>query len=520
MWRIGGLLAIGCLVLAFVVPWTVSARTVSDQAEDRVQAALPQLEKLAQDVVQQQLVPGMAIAVVHNDKVVYLKGFGVREMGKKDAVTADTVFQIASMSKSVGATVVAALVSEGVVSWDDRIIDHDPGFAMFDPWVTREVTIRDMYSHRSGLPGDAGNQLESIGYDQAAIMTRLRLLKPSSSFRSGYAYSNFGMTEGGLAAARAAGKPWPDVSADKLYRPLGMTSTSSRFVDYAAARNRALLHVPVDGQWTARLTRNPDAQSPAGGVSSTARDLAQWVRLILGNGKLDGKQLIAADALAETHRPHIMRGVNPDTGRPAFYGLGWNIDYDTKGRIFWGHAGAFSVGARTVVNLLPAENLGIVVLTNAFPSGVPEGIAASFYDLVLEGKVQQDWVKVWNDRFYNGLVKPELDAAAAYAKPPASAAPALPAAAYTGRYSNEYFGPLDVVEQDGGLSLQLGPQRVTFPLQHWDRDVFIYHPYAEQPEVVTPVMFVIGPDGKGRQVMIEDLDSVGQGTFTRAAAKP
>jgi len=249
--------------------WALAA----DVSSERVRAALPGLDTLADQTLLKTGVPGMAIAVVYRDEVIYLKGFGVREAGKDAKVDADTVFQLASVSKSVASTVVAALVSDGVVAWDDRIIDHDPDFQLYDAWATQAVTLRDMFAHRSGLPAFAGDLLEDLGYDRAEVLRRLRYQRPASSFRSQYAYTNFGLTEAAVAAARAAGRSWEDVSAEKLYRPLGMASTSSRFADYQRAENRALTHVSVEGRYVPRYVRDADAQSPAGGVSST---VATW----------------------------------------------------------------------------------------------------------------------------------------------------------------------------------------------------------------------------------------------------
>ena len=145
---------------------------------------LPELDKLVEQTLKKTGVPGMAIAVVCKDQVVYLKGFGVREAGKEERVDADTVFQLASVSKPMASTVLAALVGEGLIDWDDRVIDHDPGFRLSDPFVTREVTLRDLLCHRSGLPDHAGDLLEDLGYDRAEVLRRLRYLKPASSFRS------------------------------------------------------------------------------------------------------------------------------------------------------------------------------------------------------------------------------------------------------------------------------------------------------------------------------------------------
>ena len=371
--------------IVFPLPMLFPVAVSAQATKEMVTAALPKLDKFAQGLIDSDAVPGLSIAIVFEDEVVYLKGFGVREQGKADPVDADTVFQLASLSKPISSTVVAAIVSGGSVTWDTRIADIDPAFQLFEAYPTEQVTIRDLLAHRSGLPGNAGNELESIGYNRDQILHRLRYIKPGSSFRSAYSYSNFGITEGGVAAAKAAGMPWEVAAEAKLYKRLGMTSTSSRYADLLTRNNRAFLHVWFDGKWQAMSKRDPDAQSPAGGVSSTARDLSQWVRLELGNGKYDGDQLIKEEAIGQTHQPLMNRGLNPITGALSFYGLGWGVQYGRYG-VVWDHAGAFSNGARTVVSLIPSEQLGIVVLSNAFPTGVPDAVADTFFDYVFKGE--------------------------------------------------------------------------------------------------------------------------------------
>ncbi len=213
----------------------------------------------------------------------------------------DTVFQIASLSKPVSSTVVAAIVSDGKVRWDSRIADIDPDFRLKQAYPSAELTLRDLFAHRSGLPGNAGNELESLGFPREEILHRLRLVTPSSSFRTAYSYSNFGLTEGGVAAARAAGLSWEEAGEQYLFAPLGMTSTSYREADFLARENRATLHVRHAGEWQALSKRHPDAQAPAGGVSSSARDLAQWMALVLDGGEIGGERLIDEAAIAATH---------------------------------------------------------------------------------------------------------------------------------------------------------------------------------------------------------------------------
>ncbi|HEY5814505.1 MAG TPA: serine hydrolase domain-containing protein, partial [Terrimicrobiaceae bacterium] len=347
---------------------------------ERVEFAASQLEKLTEKELTDTGIPGIAIAVVFKDQVVFAKGFGVREVGDASPVDADTVFQIASLSKPVGSTVIAALVGEGVLSWDSQISDLDPAFELRDAWVTRELTVKDLYSHRSGLPDHAGDLLEDLGCSRTEILHRLRYQKSAASLRASYAYTNFGVTEGALAAAKASGKGWEEISEEKLYEPIGMTSTSSRYADFVARKNRALGHVKIDGHWVQKHWRDPDAQSPAGGVSSSVNDLAKWMRLQLASGKFAGKQLISKEALAQTHQPVILTGFSPVDNLPNFYGLGWNVRYDGEGRLSLSHSGAFVLGAATAVMLLPAEQLGVVILTNAFPLGVAEALGMTFLD--------------------------------------------------------------------------------------------------------------------------------------------
>ena len=289
-------------------------------------------------------VPGLSVAVVHGDQVVDVKGFGVREAGKPEPVDADTVFQLASMSKPIASTVVAALVGDGMVDWDDPIVSHDPGFR-----DARRLGDARGHAARHVLPPQRpaaitpatcrGHRLRPR---RGAAPPALRQARPAS-FRSHYAYTNFGLTAAAVAAAKASGKSWEELSAERLYRPLGMTQHELALRGLRGGAEPRRRPRPAGRRnWIAKYTRDPDAQSPAGGVSSSARDLAQWLRLQLGRGTLDGSEIVKAAALDETHRPQIVdhAGREPD-GRPTvFYGLGWNVSYDEQGRIRWSHSGA------------------------------------------------------------------------------------------------------------------------------------------------------------------------------------
>ena len=499
-------------LLILAAPFCAAAPEQSHVTSEQVTHAVQEVEKLAQKQIDQNAVPGLAIAIVFQDKVVYAKGFGVRDINTKTPVDADTVFQLASVSKPIGSTVVAELVGEGKITWDSKLNALDPTFEMFDPWVTREITVRDMYAHRSGLPDHAGDLLEDIGFTRSEILFRLRYQRPDSSFRSHYAYTNFGMTEGAVAAVKPYRLEWEEACAQKLYKPLGMTSTSSRYADFTARQNKALGHVQVNGKWVQKFKRDPDAQSPTGGVSSSVNDVAKWIRLQLANGKFDGKQIVGEKPLAETHHPHMLTGFNPFTNMPSFYGLGWNVSYDEQGRLRLNHSGGFDLGAAAYVNLIPAEQLGIVVLSNGYPMGIPEALGTIFSDIALYGKPTQDWFPLYKQRYSNPATTGTV-LGFDYSKPPASAAPALKNGAYLGNYANDFFGDIAIVEKDGGLAIVEGPKKLTFPMKHYDRDTFTYDTIGENAVGQSGITFTIGSDGQAAQVVVENLNVHGRRNF-------
>jgi CubicO group peptidase (beta-lactamase class C family) len=487
-----------------------------------VQAAIGEFEKLVADTMKSTGIPGIAVAVVYQDKVVELKGFGVREAGKPDPIDADTVFQLASLSKPLSSTVLAGLVGDKVITWDDKISDLDPSFAMNDPYVTANVTLRDMYAHRSGLPEYAGDLLEDMGYTREQILHRLRQIPlVDDGFRAKYNYTNFGITEAAVAAAKADGKVWEDLAKSRLYDRLGMKDTSSSYTDYLARSDRALGHVRVGDAWVAKYQRDPSTESPAGGASSSVKDLAQWMRLQLGNGTVDGKAIVDEAALAETHIPEMVSSAPPPpaTARAGFYGLGWNVGYDADGRVRWSHSGAFALGAATNVNMIPADQLGIVVLTNAAPIGIAEALGQSFLDLATTGKVQQDWVSLYQAAFAQ-LYEQFHDEVADYSTPLPNPSPALPNSAYLGTYDNDYFGPIQIVERDGGLVMLQGAKLTAFPLRHWDRDTWLYDPVGESAPGTSGVTFKIGPKGTATSVVVENLNIDGLGTFELQPGAP
>ncbi|OBJ48632.1 serine hydrolase [Mycobacterium sp. 1423905.2] len=483
-----------------------------DIPESRINDAIAKVDGLVADLMKNSGIPGMAVAVVHGGKTVYAKGFGVKDVAKGDAagnkVDPDTVFQLASLSKSVGASVIAHQVTDKAITWDTPVAAKLPSFALSDPYVTSHVTVADLYSHRSGLPDHAGDPLEDLGYDRQQVLGSLKLL-PLAPFRITYAYTNFGVTAAAEAVAAAAGKSWEDLSDEVLYRPMGMASTSSRFADFIARPNHAVNHVKVGDKWEARFQRDPDAQSPAGGVSSSINDMARWLTMVSANGTYNGQRIASPEALLPAYTPQIVSSP-PKTpkDRAGFYGHGFDVSVTSSGRTQYSHSGAFELGAATNFVVLPSADLAIIALTNAAPVGVPETLTADFMDLVQYGQVREDWATLYKNAFA-AMSAPQ--GALVGKQPPANPAPARPLADYVGVYANDYWGPATVTDHDGRLQLALGPKNFTVDLTHWDGDTFTFGLSTENapPGTISQAVF------SGATLNLEYYDDNKLGTFTR-----
>lgn len=493
----------------------------------RIAAAIDQVDGLAQGVFDRSALPGMAVAVVHGGRTVFAKGYGVRRIGAPETVDADTVFQLASLSKPLGATVVAKEVGAGTVTWDTPVSQHLPGFTLADPYVTANVTIADVYSHRSGLPNHAGDDLEDLGYDGQQVMARLKYL-PLNPFRAVYNYTNYGLTAGAESVAAAAGTDWATLSQRDIYGPLGMTSTSSRYEDFVAAPDHASGHVKVDGAYQPAYLRDPDGQSPAGGASSSVNDFATWMAMVLADGKTaDGTPLVDGQALRAALTPTMRQAdgspVPPTVdGRAGIYGYGIGVSNDASGRVRLSHSGAFAAGAGTAFLLIPDLDLGIVVFSNAVADGSPEAITNGFADLAEFGSQQQDWYTIYRNALA-GVTRPTGELVGR--TPPSNPTAAAPDTAYVGTYDSDYFGPATIGDPDGTLVLTAGPKNQTFTLTHWDGDVFTLKPVGDRTATdpagenvddgsISTVTFARSGD-TATAVTVEAWDKEGLGTFRR-----
>jgi CubicO group peptidase (beta-lactamase class C family) len=455
----------------------------------RVTSAVGFLDAIIKQLMAATGVPGLAVSVVHQGRLLYAKGFGVREVSTGVPVGTKTVFHLASVSKSLSSTVVAGLVGRKAVQWADPIVGHLPDFALSVPYVTDHVSYGYMFSHTSGLPDHAGDLLEDLGYSQQYILHALRLLR-LDPFRSAYAYTNFGLTAAGVSAAAAAGLDWASAGDSVLFGPLGMSATSYRYSDFLAQADRAAMHVRIDGKWYQKYTRDADPEAPAGGASSNVLDLAKWMMLKLANGTWQGKPVIDPAALLEANTPRSVSGApGTSSSRTGFYGFGTNVGDDYSGRVRLNHSGAFLQGAATNYILLPDQQLGIMVLTNGMPLGIPEAVNSYFMDLVIGGKIENDWFGLYSQLIGQQYINPsEL----AGQKPPPHPKPARPDSFYTGTYHSDFYGTITVVARGGALHVLMPPKPTDYPLKHWDGDLFALFPTGENAVGISAATFAPG----------------------------
>jgi CubicO group peptidase (beta-lactamase class C family) len=442
-------------------------------------------------------VPGLSVAIVKDGDLVLAKGYGVRELGKPEQVDADTVFAIGSCSKAFTAAVLGLLADEGKLKWDDKVIDHLPEFRLYDPYVTRELTVRDALAHRCGL-----ERHENVWYgsphNRAETLKRFRLIKPDFSFRGKFSYNNVMYLVAGEVAGAAARSDWDKLVAERLLKPLEMARSTTTVRDLPTQPNVATPHDRVDEKWTPVPWRNIDNIGPAGSINSSANDMAKWVRFQLGDGSLGKTRLLSSGTLKQMHSAQTvipLEGIwakfNPEAHLMS-YGLGWMI-HDYHGKKLVEHAGAID-GMRSQVGLLPELGLGVVVLTNRDRNLLPSAVMFDVFDryLGITGSGAKDWsaemLKV--DAFIRDI--PKQQERADEEKRIKDTRPTFPAERYAGTYTDELHGPLEVAIKDGKLSAAFNGW--TFDLEHWHHDTF----RAADREKRVPkflVTFTLGEDG-------------------------
>jgi CubicO group peptidase (beta-lactamase class C family) len=455
-----------------VLTTLLAAGLVSGRAAAQ-SAPLAGLDRYIESAMKDWAVPGLAIAVVKDDSVIFAKGYGVRELGKPGAVDDNTLFAIASTSKAFTAASLGMLVDEGKVSWDDPVTKFLPEFEVADPYVTREMTVRDLLTHRAGLARD-DNLWIAAPFDREQILRHLRWLPQASSFRSQYGYNNLMFVTAGEVVGRASGMGWDDFVQRRIFDPLGMTRSTTRAAVVEQRDDVSSSHDEIDGGIQVAPRRNYDNIGGAGAIWSSVRDMGQWLRMQIAGGTYGGHHLLSDSVIAEMRTPQTIIRLDsvdqrmfPDTHFKA-YGFGWNVQ-DYRGRVLVHHSGSINY-TRTQVGFIPSEGIGVVAIANLSSSTLQLALMYRVLDALL-GAPATDW-----NREYLELAKRSRARAAERAEVLAASrltgtSPSLPLDRYTGTFESDLWGTLTVTQQGGHLVIHYSPDFVA-DLEHWHQDVF------------------------------------------------
>lgn len=439
-------------------------------------AKIRQIDEYARKTQQDWKVPGMAIAIVKDDKVIFAKGYGVREIGKPELVDENTIFAIASNSKAFTTAALAILIDEKKLKWDDKVSQYLPNFQMPDAYVTGELTVRDLVSHRSGLGTFSGDLLwYETTFSTDEILRRVRFLKPTSSFRAAYGYQNLMFVAAGKIIEKISGKTWAEFVRERILTPLAMNNTTTSVKDFKPGGNIARPHNESGGAGLRALHHgNVDGAAAAAALNSSAADVAKWLRLQLGRGKFEGKQIFSEAQSWQMWQPAIMIPIsqssaqfNP-TRRFYGYGLGWFLN-DYQNRKVVSHGGGLD-GMISQTAMMPEENLGLVVLTNS-ETPVNTILQNKIFDVFVSAPAR-DWSAELLERTRKGKdAEAEADKKLVASRA-ANTKPSLALANYAATYSSP-LGDAVIAEENGKLVLRM-PQTPNFvaDLEHWHYDTF------------------------------------------------
>ena len=467
-------------------------------------------------------VPGVAVAIVKDGRVILARGYGVRTLGKPDRVDADTRFGIASNTKVFTASAIAMLVEAGQLEWDAPVIRYLPDFAMYDPFVTRELTVRDLLVHRSGLGLGAGDLLwwPASTYDRAEIARRLRYIKPATSFRSAYAYDNVLYLVAGQLIEKVSGMSWEEFVRTRILVPVGMRTSTVRHADAANAGNVATTHAEVNGVVRPIAPMISDNTNPAGGVNSTATDMAQWMIVQMDSGRVASASGNATERrlYSPTSTRQLWSIVTPipvSAGtEPGFehlrpnlsgYALGLFVS-DYRGNLRLQHSGGLP-GYVSLVTMIPAKKLGVVVLTNGESGEVLNAITLRSLDNYL-GVPELDYLSFLTAMRDTARMQLAASGKRATAARDSTSGPSLPLAKYAGRYVDAWYGDVTITAEGNGLVMRFShtPQLVG-DVSHWQHDSFLVKWRDRELRADAYATFALNPDGSIDQLRMAPASS-------------
>jgi CubicO group peptidase (beta-lactamase class C family) len=441
------------------------------------QSSVESLDKYVEAARNQWQVPGLSIAVVHDGKVVFSKGYGVRELGKNEPVTTETLFGAMSTTKAMTAAALGMLVDEGKLNWDDKVIKHLPNFRLGDPYVTNEVRVRDLLIHNAGL----GNADFLWGWTSdlapAEIVSRMQFASPAYSLRSSFIYQNIMYLVAGQVIEKISGMSWERFINERLFAPLGMKNTFPNLALSRTYQNRSVAHYEIKGKIQAIPESPADAIAAAGAVWSSSDDIAKWMNFLLGNATAGGRELLKPNTLNELFKPQTI--VTPAQFYPTAaitkphwmtYGLGW-FQHDYRGEMVNFHTGSLA-GRTALIGLLRDKKLGVYVFGNLDHAEVRHALMYKVFDLFAFNDDSRDWsteFKKLYDRIQADAAKREAETKAGRVP---NTKPGLPLSAYAGRYSSPFYGTIEITVADDKLKA-IFSRDLSAELAHWQFDTFM-----------------------------------------------
>lgn len=455
-------------------------------------------------------IPGLSIAVVRGDSIVFAKGYGVRELGKPGAVDENTLFAVGSTTKAMTVAALGMLVDSGKVAWDDPVIRHLPEFRLIDPTLTQTTTVRDILTHRTGL-GTVDNIWYAADGTIEDVIAKLQYQPMAAPPRTRYAYQNAMYATAGTLLARRSGVSWDRFLHERLFTPIGMSGARTSVLQLDTTENVATPHDVINDTLRPIAHRNLDNIAPAGAVYAGARDMAKWIRFMLDTARVNGRRLLSEATWREIFTPQFLvpRGSFYPTTRLTgtnftSYGLGWFLQ-DYRGEFVAMHTGSID-GMVAIVGLLPAQQVGVVVLANRDHAELRHALMWRVFDAYL-GAPARDWSKevqsMYAELAAQGRARREREDTRVE-----GTSPSLPLAKYAASYTDPLYGTAHVREENGKLTIDMGPSRIG-ELEHWHYDTF--RARWRDPELGRSfVTFDLGPDGSVREMNLQ-----GMGSFER-----
>lgn len=482
-----------------------------------------QLDELIKNTLKTFDVPGISVGIVKDGKVVYSGAQGVRSLKNGQAMTPQTLVGIASNSKGFTATALAMLADEGKLNWDDKVTRFIPEFRMYDPYVTQEITIRDLVTHRAGLGLGQGDLMffpEGGTLNIAQIINNVRYLKPAHSFRSTMDYNNIMFIVAGEVVKRASGITWEQFIEQRIMKPVGMTASFASYNRASAIQNKIDAHAPVEGKAVAVPHDWNETANAAGGIMSNIDDMTRWAQFLLdGFTTKDGKRLVSeknAHELWSLQVPLPVAAKNPYDTNFYGYGMGWFVS-DVKGHKQIQHTGGL-IGTVTQFTLIPDLKLGIVVLTNQQSGAAFNTITNSVKDSYL-GIADRNWLKTYGDRMANYFKSVEKGKKEIFAKvAKAQKDKCLPVAAQiTGTYTDPWFGDVEIAQQGKTLRIKsLSSPRMQGELLAYTSNVMVAKWDDRSYDADAFVTFTFDENGKAESMKLKPISDITDFSFDMA----